>query len=270
MKVKELPFSIYHSIRLRYGSTPMASNICPVVVSLTSIPSRLSTLDIVISSLLAQSYQPQLIVLWLNKVVKNDLPGRLTELEESDRFEIRYCEGTRSYRKLLPSLKAFPDTVIVTCDDDLIYPDGWLAGLYRGHKQYPEKVVSQVGRLISRTEDGNLKPYKQWSFIRTKCTDDNFLPIGYGGVLYPAGAFSKEVFNKKKYETLSANADDLWFKAMAYLNGNGSCCISEIARPIPIIRTQKVSLGERNIGKDANRSQWHALCEHYPSLTSLG
>ena len=268
MKLKELPLSIFHSLRLRYGSRTQSRESLPVTVSLTSIPSRLSTLDVVISSLLAQSHVPQSIILWLNDTLKDRLPERLTSLE-GDVFKIQFCEGTSSYRKLLPTLKQLPDSIIVTCDDDLIYPSNWLINLYHGHEIHPESVISQVARKIARDENGVLLPYKEWSFIRYECHEKNLLPIGYGGVLYPLGAFSEDVFNKDIYMKLSPKADDLWFKAMAILNNKLTYCVSEKAKPIPLPRTQKNSLGEANIKQDKNRSQWQALCDYYPSLNDL-
>ena len=269
MKPKELLLSVYHSVRLRYGVKITRKNTLPVIVSLTSIPSRLSTLDIVITSLLSQTHPPKQIILWLNTDLKSRLPRRLLALENGI-FEIRYGEGTSSYRKLLPTLKQFPDATIVTCDDDMIYPDSWLNNLYKCHLSHPHFVLSQVGRMISRNKNQELEEYKKWKFIRHESIEDNFLPIGCGGVLYPVGTFTEEVFNEDKYMKLSPTADDLWFKAMSYLNGKKSYCVSEKATPIPVLRAQKKSLGKNNVGLDANRSQWQALCKHYPDLTFLG
>ena len=269
MKLKEIPISFFHSFRLRYFKSPQNKNKkLDVVVSLTTIPSRLATLDIVIASLLEQSQPPKSIILWLNLQLKDELPKRLKQLQ-SDTFKICYCEGTSSYRKLLPSLKAYPDKTIVTCDDDMIYPTDWLSNLYRCHLVHRDCVISQVGRLIERDNNSELKPYKEWKFIRREYSKSNLLPIGYGGVLYPPNTFNEQVFDESLYLKLSPKADDLWFKAMAYLNGKEAYCASEKARPIPIIRSQKIALNNENIDEDRNRKQWQALCEYYPSLKSI-
>ena len=269
MKFKELPLSVYHSLRLRYKKTIPSKNTLPVIVSLTSIPSRLSTLDIVISSLLSQSQCPQQIILWLNEDLKQNLPQYLVRLE-GDIFKICYCEGNSSYRKLLPSLKDYPNSIIVTCDDDMIYPKNWLSGLYQCHKNRPKDVISQVGRLITRDDNKQLKAYKNWCFLKYEYTRDNFLPVGYGGVLYPCKTFSAEVFNEELFMKLSPKADDLWFKALSFLNDKQSYCASETARPIPLLGSQTFSLRKTNIGQDANRTQWLALCEYFPKLKEIG
>ncbi len=270
MKLKEYPFSFFHSLRLRYTKPVFEKKPqVPVVVSLTSIPSRLATLDIVVAGLLEQSFQPQLIVLWLNESLKSNLPVRLENLQ-GDIFKIRYCEGTSSYRKLLPSLRAYSNSIIVTCDDDMIYPSNWLENLYECYLGNKNCVISQVGRLIERGSNGDLKSYKSWPFMRMTCSKKNLLPIGYGGVLYPVNTFDERVFDEQLYMKLSPKADDLWFKAMAYLNGKTACCASEKARPLPIIRSQKISLNSTNIGDDRNRNQWKALCNHFYLLSDIG
>lgn len=268
MKLKELPISLFHSIRLRYGKKKTSNKQIPVVVSLTTIPDRLNALDIVISSLLEQRAQPKLIVLWLNESLRARIPEKLEQLQ-GEVFKIKFCEGTSSFRKLLPSLQCFQDSVIVTCDDDMIYPNNWLEGLYQSHLKHDGCVVSQVGRLVQRGGNGKVLPYKQWPFIRSEYSDNNFLPIGYGGVLYPIGTFGSEVFNEAVYLKLCPKADDLWFKAMAYLNGKSAYCASEQARPIPLIGSQKISLNKENIANDRNREQWEQLCDHFPELYSL-
>lgn len=272
MKLKELPLSTFHTFRLRYSQSILNSKdnkLLPVIVSLTSIPSRLSSLDIVIRSLLAQSSPPQLIVLWLNHSLKEKIPPRLKKLTH-DTFKINYCEGTSSFRKLLPTIKSYQDSIVVTCDDDMIYPSNWLENLYNCHLEHPDCVVSQVGRLIKRNENGEIDMYKNWPFIRDKLTQKNFMPIGYGGVLYPVNIFDDRVFDSSLYMQLSPRADDLWFKAMAYLNGKTTYCASEKARPIPILKSQKFSLNSSNINADENRSQWQALCNYFPELNELG
>lgn len=269
MKLKEYPLSLFHSLYLRYAKpVQKKSALVPLVISLTSIPSRLAILDIVIASLLNQTVQAQTIVLWLNTSLKNKLPSRLKNLQ-SDVFKIKYCEGTSSFRKLLPSLKTYQNLAIVTCDDDMIYPKNWLENLYHQHLKHPDSVISQVGRLITRDKEGKLLSYKQWPFIREDCTKNNFLPIGYGGVLYPPNTFDENVFNESLYLQLTPKADDLWFKAMAYLRGKKAVCASEKARPIPIIRSQQLALNNSNIHDDGNRRQWQALCDYYPELRNL-
>ncbi|MCW8354565.1 hypothetical protein N5P32_00995, partial [Marinomonas pontica] len=192
----------------------------PIIVTLTSIPSRLGIIDLTIRSLLNQTNKPQKILLWLNEDLRHQIPKKLTELE-GDIFEIRYQkELTCSHRKLIYSLLEFPETTLVTCDDDLIYSQSWLESLHKEHQQHPNSVIANECRMISYDTDGELLPYKQWKMQKdTNIADQKLLPIGYGGVLYPAHSLHTDATNQELFLTLTPKADDLWFKMMSFLQG---------------------------------------------------
>jgi hypothetical protein len=87
MKLSEIPKSISPSFKmlavpiLKLGATPVKK--IPVIVSLTSIPSRLRTLHITVRSMMQQQYQLELIVLWLQKDLKNQIRNRLSRSQVS-------------------------------------------------------------------------------------------------------------------------------------------------------------------------------------------
>src|SRR5690606_30445125 len=140
------------------------------------------------------------------------IPQQLAELT-GDRFEIRYVEGTSSHRKLVPALTAFPGRVIVTCDDDVMYDADWLTRLWADHERFPMAVVAHEGRAIGYATDGSLRPYAQWRWEeRPGVAYDAFVPVGYGGALYPPGALLGDVTDESLYLSLTPSADDLWFK----------------------------------------------------------
>ena len=237
----------------------------PVIVTLTSIPSRLNIIHLTIRSILNQPIKPEKILLWLHKDLRNNIPNTLSELE-GDIFQIRYQDGlTCSHRKLIYSLQEFPDATLVTCDDDLIYSPEWLESLYNEHKEHPNSIIANECRLVSYGTDGELLPYKQWKMQKnTDLNNQKLLPIGYGGVLYPAHSLHQDAVNDELFLKLAPKADDLWFRMMSYLNG------TEVRRPkqpsskpTPIAGSQKISLKKTNVRQDGNREQWKALCEHY-------
>ncbi|MEJ1223448.1 glycosyltransferase [Sediminicola sp. 1XM1-17] len=268
MKVKEIPVSIYHTLRLLSKMEGDLKNNdrkeVPVIVSLTSIPSRLQTLHIVIRSLLDQEVVPKKILLWLNDSLKDDIPQKLSKLL-SDRFEIRFSELTCSHRKLIHSLELYGNEIIVTCDDDLIYRRNWLKLLYQEHLEYPKQVIANQTRYIRTSSEGEILPYKQWTYPNQGTRNPKaVIPIGAGGVLYPPKALYSEATNKDLFLQLTPKADDLWFKAMSTLQGTLSREASKKADyPIPILGSQKESLKSTNIDKDKNRTQWLAVSEHF-------
>ena len=96
-----------------------------VIVSMTSFPAAIPYAVQAVRSILDGSVLPDKLVLYLtfSQFGQKGVPEELLELATSNPiFEIRdYNRDIRSYRKLVPALKDFPDSVIVTVDDDVAY-----------------------------------------------------------------------------------------------------------------------------------------------------
>ena len=267
MKLKSFFRSIFATLKLSLtADDQLGKNARPasvdVIISLTSIPSRLSTLHLTIKSLLSQDVSFEKIILWLHQDLKDDLPPRLEKLQ-GKRFEIRYCETTEPHRKLVETLKLYPDRIIVTCDDDVIYPDDWLHRLLASWKHTPDDIVAHRCRKIG-IKNGQVRPYRKWHSEPTGESSPLAVALGWGGVLFPPGSLDERVLDRDAYMRLSPNADDLWYKAMAMLKGTAMRKSRyPYPAPIPIIGSQSVSLQKRNIGEDLNRVQLLALAREY-------
>ncbi len=217
-----------------------------------------------VRSLFTQSHHPKKIVLWLNKEIKSEVPKSILNLQ-GDLFEICYSELNCSHRKLIHSLEKYPDDIIITCDDDLIYRRDWLYLMYKEHQKYPNHVIGNCTIHINFDEHDQVLPFRQWKYpdsgrINTKAV----VPIGAWGILYPPKSLSNRVLDIDLFMKLAPGGDDLWFKAMALLKGTkaiqAETCPKE---PIPIIGTQRVSLKKLNLGQNQNDTQWHALSEYF-------
>lgn len=94
-----------------------------VIVSLTSFPSALPYAAQAIRSVLRDSLLSDKIVLYLDTPLfpGGTLPAEIEELRtEPPFFEVRFNPAEiRSYGKLIPALRDFPDEIIVTIDDDI-------------------------------------------------------------------------------------------------------------------------------------------------------
>jgi hypothetical protein len=267
MKVKEIPVSLFHQAKLSWQSQrKLIANKkqVPVIVSLASIPSRLPIVHLTIRSILNQDVLPEKIVLWLHEDLKGRIPIPLQTLV-GDLFSIKYTDYFSSHRKLVEPLKLYPNKIIVTCDDDMMYRKNWLSKIYQAHEDHPGQIVANQTRCISYAENGALLPYKAWKPNASGCKNPLLtLPIGAGGTLYPPDSMDKTVFNKELFLKLAPNADDLWFKVMGLLKGTKSIQAKNSGKePIPIWGSQKVSLKKGNIGMDKNRTQWQALTDHF-------
>lgn len=237
----------------------------PIIVTLTSIPTRLKTIHITIRSLLNQTSKPEKIILWLDDNVREQVPEAL-EILTGDIFEIRTGKLSPSpHSKLVYTLTEYPDRTLVTVDDDLVYADHCLESLYNEHLKHPRSIIANKCRVISYNDEGIILPYKQWPMNNQPgITAKDLLALGFGGVLYPANSLHPDATNQELFMKLTPKADDLWFKMMSYLQG------TEVRRPVtpaaeatPVIGSQEVSLKKTNVGEDGNRSQWIALCKYY-------
>lgn len=267
MKLSEIPKSIITSLKMlgiptsKLGAAPVKK--IPVIVSLTSIPTRLRTLHITIRSMMQQEYQPELIVLWLQEDLKNQIPKRLSKLQGA-LFQIRYSAYGFSHRKLIHSLEAFPDKAIITCDDDVIYQSDTLKIIYEEHLKFPNQIIGNRCRQMTY-ENGKITSYGKWPFVvDPPVQGPHNMPVGSFCVLYPSGSLHQDVQDVALFTQLAPKADDLWFKAMAILNGTLSLQNSNRPEvPVPIIGTQFVALKKVNKGQDFNRVQWEQICSHY-------
>ncbi len=245
-----------------------------LIVSLTTYAKRANTVHKTIISLLNQTAEIDKIVLWLDKdeFTDNTIPAMLADLR-SERFEIDYCENIRSFKKLVPAIKKYPNATIVTVDDDFEYPPTLIESLLTYHSLYPNCVIGARGRVI-RVEDKEIKPYPDWQFIQLEHELKSklaIIPIGYAGILYPPGALHKDVIKDSLFQSLCPTADDLWFKAMAMLNGTPTVIIpiSRTASMHPIDGTQEDALYLSHNAGDANTKQMKAIVSHYAKLQKL-
>ena len=189
----------------------------PLTVNLTSYPPRFDTLLYTLKTLINQSVRPDALVLWVAEQDAGLLPAEITALPQRiDFFEIKTCSDTRSYKKLVPALKASPEHILVTADDDVNYPRDWLAILVNDYLRMPGIIAYRAHQPAIQQYD--IAPYSSWK-MNVRYTAGVLFPTGIGGVLYPPGCFLPEVTDESLFMSLAPTADDVWFFFCARLNG---------------------------------------------------
>lgn len=193
-----------------------------LIISLASYPARIDTVHQVIESLLKQSVKADKIVLQLTAEQfpnrENDLPEQLRVLI-GKKLEIDYYDkNLRSFTKLIPALRKYPEAIVVTADDDILYPEKWLEQLLCSYYKNPNAIHCHRAHKFGMCGDVVLS-YNKWEkSIRTaRLSYANFL-TGVGGVLYPPHCLYQDVLNEETFMELCPRADDIWFWAMAVLN----------------------------------------------------
>ncbi len=240
-----------------------------IIISLTSFPARLDTIWQCIESLKRQSVVPEKIVLYLSKdqISYNDLPSSLIK-ELDDLFEIYMVEGDiRSHKKYYYAMKEYPDKIIVTTDDDVIYPPFMLSSLLEAHSQYPMDVIANYTHVIKHI-NGVVAPYVEWYNIpetQSKIdTTQNQIQVGIGGVLYPPNALYKDVLNMELARELAFLADDLWLYTQTIMGGH-RVIKSKLNRNtiMPISIKNDKALTSENVYHNKNDVQFKNLRDYY-------
>lgn len=246
-----------------------------IIVSLTSFPEAIPYAVQAIRSILAGSLLPDKIVLYLDtqKFPGGILPLELEHLKnEAAIFEVRFDDAEiRSYKKLIPALKDFPNDVIVTIDDDIHYHPDMLNRLVHLHKKQPNAIIAHRVRKIKLNT-----PYRKWR--KYKCYDFIFKKIhfnhlamqtGVGGVLYPPYSLDENMLDASLFMDLAPTNDDIWFWAAAVSKGTYVVPVPgwhqkllEIGKPSKIA-LMTINLNPEN---DRNLNALKKILEYYPTI----
>ena len=190
-----------------------------IIVSLTSYPGRIDTVNQTVESILNQSFKADKVILWLAPEQfpqkEKDLPKQLLILRERG-LVIDWYHDIKSYKKLIPTLKKYPGALVITADDDNIYQPHWLEKLYKSYKKYPTDIqCHRVTKFYYKhnafhTISGGKDYYPGASFLNKL--------VGLGGVLYPPNCFYKDILDEDLMMRLAPTNDDQWFWIQGILN----------------------------------------------------
>lgn len=186
-----------------------------IVVSLTSFPSRFPKIGMVLKSLILQTVKPDRIIVYLGSdCAESDITEEMKSYEQYGvEFRIDGEKDLKPHKKYYYAMREFPDSIVVTADDDVLYPKDWMQKLYNSYLLNPHAVNAWRVHYI-RIKNGKIQPYNYWiDQVRTiRKPSKRLIAIGNGGILYPPGIFGEDLFDLNAIESLCLCADDLWLK----------------------------------------------------------
>lgn len=190
-----------------------------IVVSVTSYPKRILTIDKILESVINQTILPNKIVLYLSKHEFKDF-DKIPDLKQYEEygFEIHWCdENLKSHKKWFYALQEYQDDLVITMDDDILYGNTAIEKLLKYHEKYPNAVIARRAHLITCNSDYSIAQYNDWYtecslYVGTPRMD--LVATTGSGTLFPPHIFEKEIFNKDRFMELCPYADDLWLKVM--------------------------------------------------------
>jgi len=248
-----------------------------LVVSLTSYSGRMSDLKYTLHSLLNQSIKPDEIVLWFTY---EEVPNKEKAISDdilkfkNNGLTIKFCHDLKCYNKLIPALREYPEDIIVTFDDDIYYEKDRLEKLYMAYQENPQHIHCHIATKVTLYEDEKIKPWSLWK-RGALCNGNETKPsllnsaAGFCGILYPPHSLYQDVFNEELIRRLSPNNDDIWFWAMAVLQGTKINLVKENMKEVVYVNPGEQlgltggTLMATNVGENRNDEQLKAVLEHY-------
>ncbi|WP_066717472.1 hypothetical protein [Clostridium sp. Marseille-P299] len=240
-----------------------------IVVSLTTYPLRLKEVYYCLNSLIRQTKRADIIILWLAEEQfpnrERDVPNEIKNLKQYG-LDIRFCKDLRSYKKIFYTAQDYKDSIIITADDDVLYPEYWIEKLYNTYREYPECVVCfRAHEMLF--DKGTILPYRKWNGMakNVKGPSLNLMPVGVGGVLYPPYYFSNVEFNDTMIMKLAPTTDDIWLKVIGIINNYSVVKVDKNSKEWFTIKgTQRISLKSYNVDTtNANDEALKKFFEYY-------
>ena len=215
--------------------------------------------------------KPDKIIIWLGREQFPDekLPAIFDRLRACG-VEVKFCEDIKAHKKYFYSLKEYPEDIIITFDDDIIYDNFIIEALYKSYLEHPECVCAMRVHKITFTPEGDIIPYSDWETDYRSSEGQasfNLFATGVGGVLYPPHCLKNEVFNLEALKKLSFMNDDVWLKFMEIMNRTRVVRASA-ARSIngyEVPDSQELALWKSNVKAGGNDMQIKAVLEAYAS-----
>ena len=263
----EMTFALYESVKKYTYDEMLKIRSHDITVSLTSYPGRIAYVHSVIENIAVQTLKPKRVLLWLSKQqFKNgeeDLPQNLIDCVKRGEVEIKWSsDDLRSHKKYFYTMQEYPDDIVITVDDDLVYPADMVFKLYQSYISFPDCISCMRVHVIGvDKENKKILNYSKWL---KQFTRDIFLPSTQlfattgAGCLFPPGILDSRAFDKQHLLSLCPLADDIWLNLMALSKGVKTVCCAKNFH-LHYSAPQQDSLQRLNVDKFKNEEQFEAV-----------
>lgn len=235
-----------------------------IIVSLTTYSKRIKTVFLAIESIFEQEVKPDKIVLWLDKdeFTIDNLPKTLKK-QIKQGLEIDFYHNIKSYKKIVPSLKKYPNDIIITIDDDMLYKKDCVKNLYNSYLSNKNAVHCNYSFKFLNEKLSPTASIRDIKYLF------NYIGTG-GGVLFPPHILPNDIFDEDLFMKLAPIHDDLFISVLLYkqnieiINVNKDYLYYvKLMKKIIIINTQSIGLFNENYFKNKTKTQLIDLLDHY-------
>ena len=202
----------------QFSKTPITNSAESVAVSISTQANRVSRVHLAIESIARGLRKPGKFILWISG--QAEISSSLKRLQ-SRGLDIRVCDDFGPHTKYYPYLESMNGTgaeMLVTADDDVVYPPEWLDRLLTAHRDHPEAIHCFDARRIGINKY-HFDPCQFWDICPTSDPDRlNFLFTGHG-VLYPHSFLSRVQARGTGFQTVAPDSDAVWMSHIAFREG---------------------------------------------------
>ena len=179
-----------------------------VVVTLTTVPDRVTLILPAVRSLLDQTWAADRIILaWPRHSIRSGVPyPPPPPLPEG--VEILHCEDQGPATKLLPALRAEPDAILIVADDDVIYPEDFIETLVRAHRKEPTAALGWRGWKLEQGRDPRELDHVFATAVETSEKVD--ILLGTWGYLVPPHVLGEDIHSFENWPKEVRWVDDIW------------------------------------------------------------
>lgn len=191
-----------------------------IIVSLTTYPKRIEYLKTCLPYILNQTLKYDILRINLDDSLTNEEIKLYDEIKKLDsRIEIGFGKSLfRSANKLLPTIKEYPNDLVITCDDDQRYTAEMFKELYDKWLENPNCIIAHEINPVLINENNEV--YFMNSFD-IKLLQKEFGKYLSNCCLFPPRTFENtDVFNEKDFMYVTnAKHDELWFWLHSTMKG---------------------------------------------------
>lgn len=250
-----------------------------VVVSLTTLPSRIDSVHLAIESIFSQTTRPSRIILWVSdRMRRRDLLTGALKHQMKRGLEIVSVPDVGPHTKLVYAMRRYPDKSVITIDDDLLYPSGTIKMLIDHSRRFPGVIIANWARELSFGEYGMVSEVREGRLLtpptlEQEVEQNHFVPqpsllafaYGTGGVLYPPKSLDERFDDVCLFRKLCPKEDDIWFKAMSLLKGTAVVPTNLGFNPkhFCLAGTQSQALRHQNHDLERHGEQMRAVFGHF-------
>ena len=229
-----------------------------IIVTMTSWKGRINYVKDVLISMLNNTIMPDKIIINLStdEFVKkeNELPNDLVQLINDNKMIININwvkENNKQFKKLIPTLKLYPNDIIISIDDDFIYNINFIETLYNDFKKYnyEHPITTWENTKMTNAIYGNLYTHMGGGTITMLKFYNNYIFDIYENLV------------KEKLKNNIRVFDDTVYTYSAYLNNSSYKLSSKPFRSLiknAIITDNGISKNNINELK-----QWHNDIRNY-------